>query len=142
MLKCQNEFMLDPISDMLTRIRNAQMAGHNEVTIPASKLKLAVAKILENKKFIKSAVKEKAGEFDVIKIILKYKKISNTQKIPAIRGIRRISRQGQRIYLKRDKIRKVKNGYGIAIISTSKGLLAGEEAYQKKIGGEYICEVW
>lgn len=127
---------------MLTRIRNAQMAGHNETVIPASKLKWAVAKILEDKKFIKSAIKEKADKFDVIKIILKYKKISNTQKTPAISGIKRVSRQGQRIYLKRDKIRKVKNGYGIAIISTSKGLLPGEEAYQKKIGGEYICEVW
>jgi len=134
--------MLDPISDMLTRIRNAQMAGHNEAVIPASKLKWAVAKILEDKKFIKSAVKEKADKFDVIKIILRYKETSNIRKTPAISGIKRVSRQGQRIYLKRDKIRKVKNGYGIAIISTSKGLLAGEEAYQKKIGGEYICEVW
>jgi len=134
--------MLDPISDMLTRIRNAQMAGRGEVVIPASKLKWAMAKILENKKFIDSASKEKADEFDVIKIILKYKKISRTQKQPAISGIRRVSRQGQRIYLKKDKIKKVKNGYGIAIISTSKGLLTGEEAYKKKIGGEYICEVW
>ncbi|MCD6149857.1 30S ribosomal protein S8 [bacterium] len=134
--------MLDPISDMLTRIRNAQMSGHNEVVIPASKLKWAVAKILENKKFVESAIKKKADKFDVIKIVLKYKNISNTQKMPAISGIKRVSRQGQRIYLKKDKIRKVKNGFGIAIISTSKGLLTGEEAYQKKIGGEYICEVW
>lgn len=127
---------------MLTRIRNAQMAGHDEVIIPASKLKWAVAKILENKKFVKLVSKEKADKFDIIKIILKYDKISNVQKKPAISGIKRVSHQGQRVYLKRDKIRKVKNGYGFAIISTSKGLFTGEEAYQKKIGGEYICEVW
>ncbi len=134
--------MLDPISDMITRLRNAQMAGHRDLIIPHSKLKWSIAKILEDKKFIESAAKEKAGNFDAIKIVLKYKKISNTKKMPAISGIRRVSREGQRIYLKRGNIKKVKNGYGMAIISTSKGLLPGEEAYKRKIGGECICEVW
>ena len=134
--------MLDPVSDMLTRIRNAQMAEHMEVIIPFSKLRWAIAKVLESEKFIKTAVKKKTDKFEFIKIILKYREISNTQKAPAISGIKRISKEGQRIYLKKDKIRKVKNGYGIAIISTSRGLLTGEEAYKKKLGGEYICEVW
>ena len=134
--------MLDPVSDMLTRIRNAQMAEHMEVIIPFSKLRWAIAKVLESEKFIKTAVKKKTDKFEFIKIILKYTEISNTQKTPAISGIKRISKEGQRIYLKKDKIRKVKNGYGIAIISTSKGLFTGEEAYKKKLGGEYICEVW
>lgn len=134
--------MLDPISDMLTRIRNAQMAGRKETVIPFSKLKWAIAKILESKKFIKAAVKEKTDKSEFIKIVFKYNKISNTEKVPAIRGIKRISKEGQRIYLKKDKIKKVKNGYGLAVISTSEGLLTGEEAYKKKLGGEYICEVW
>lgn len=134
--------MLDPISDMLTRIRNAQMAGRRETAIPFSKLRWAIAKVLENEKFIKATVKKKTDKFEFIKIILKYKEISNTQKAPAISGIKRISKEGQRIYLKKDKIRKVKNGYGVAIISTSKGLLTGEDAYKRKLGGEYICEVW
>jgi len=134
--------MLDPISDTLTRIRNAQKAGHSFVVLPSSKIKMAIIKILENTGFIELAKKEKAGKFEKIKVFLRYNKISGSQKEPAISGIQRISREGQRIYVKKDRIRKVKSGYGIAIISTSKGVMTGEEARKLGLGGEYICEVW
>lgn len=134
--------MLDPISDMLTRIRNAQKAGHSFVVLPSSKIKMAIAKILENTGFVELAKKEKLGKFDKIKVFLRYNKISGNQKAPAISGIQRISREGQRIYVKKDRIKKVQSGYGIAIISTSKGVMTGDEARKLRLGGEYICEVW
>lgn len=130
--------MLDPISDMLTRIRNAQKAGHQEVEIPASKLKVAIAKILEEEKFIEKAKKIKKGNFDFIKIKLKYDEKRN----PAISAIKRKSKEGQRVYIKKENIRKTKNGFGISIVSTSKGVLTGEKAKTEQVGGEVICEVW
>jgi small subunit ribosomal protein S8 len=134
--------MLDPIADMLTRIRNAQRAKHKEVLVPFSKLKLSIAKILEQRKFIDS-VREEAGEkFPVLKIVLKYDIVSNTEKNPAIREIKKISRQGQRIYVKKNGIKRVKNGYGISIVSTSKGIMPGDKAEKLGLGGEIICEVW
>ena len=134
--------MLDPISEMLTRIRNAQTAGLGNVTLGASKLKLALAKILEKEGFVESVTKEKQDDFDMLKIILKYYKVSNTQKVPAIKGIRRISKEGQRIYLKSKEVGRVKNNYGIAIISTSKGVMTDHDAKKTGLGGEYVCEVW
>lgn len=136
--------MLDQIADMLTRIRNAQRAGHKEVLIPASRLKLSIAKILEKESFVEKVQKEKTeeGQFENIRIGLKYIQVSPTRKDPAIREIRRMSKQGQRQYVKRDDIRKVKNGYGIAVVSTSKGVMTGKDAYRQGLGGEYICEVW
>jgi small subunit ribosomal protein S8 len=134
--------MFDPISDMLTRIRNAQMAGHKQVTVPFSKLKMVIAEILEKENFVEMARKEKTGKFDEIKIDLKYNKVSNMQKDPAISGINRVSKVGQRIYVKKGEIRKVKNNYGISIISTSKGLMTGRDARKIGLGGELICEIW
>lgn len=134
--------MLDPIADMLTRIRNAQRAGHKDVVIPFSNLKMAIAKILEENGFIKMAQKEITGKFPVIKVALKYITVSNTEKNPAIIEINRVSKEGQRIYTKKTDIKKVRNGYGIAVISTSKGLMTGEDARKKGLGGEIICEVW
>jgi len=134
--------MSDNISEMLTRIRNAQKAGHLEVSFSASKLKLAIAQILEKEGFIESAAREKNDESDQIKIGLKYFKISNTKKNPAITEIKRISKQGQRIYVRNKDIKNVKNKYGIAIVSTSKGVMTGAEAHKNGLGGEYICEVW
>lgn len=134
--------MLDPISDMLTRIRNAQKAGHKEVVMPASGLKMAIAKILEKNNFIEIVKKDKIEELNILRIILKYNKSSNTQKTPAISGIKRISKEGQRIYVGKNNIKKVKNGYGLSIVSTSKGVMTGLEAHQMGLGGEYICEVW
>lgn len=134
--------MLDPIADMLTRIRNAQRAGHKEVVMPSSKLKLSIAVILEKEHFIEKVEKESEGIFENIRIGLKYIKVSQTQKDPAIREIKRVSREGQRIYVKKEDIKKVKNGYGIAVVSTSKGVMTGRDAYRQGLGGEYLCEVW
>lgn len=134
--------MLDPIADMLTRIRNAQRAGHKEVVMPSSKLKLSIANILEKEHFIEKVEKETEGVFENIRIGLKYIKVSQTQKDPAIREIKRVSHEGQRIYVKKEDIKKVKNGYGIAVVSTSKGVMTGRDAYRQGLGGEYLCEVW
>jgi small subunit ribosomal protein S8 len=134
--------MLDPIADMLTRIRNAQMVGRREVTIPFSKLKLSIAQILQQRNFIESVRKETSGTFPELKIVLKYEVVSNTEKNPAIREIKRVSRQGQRIYVKKTDIKRVKNGYGISIVSTSKGMMTGDKAQKMGLGGEVICELW
>jgi small subunit ribosomal protein S8 len=137
--------MLDPISDMLTRIRNAQKAGHSEVVFPCSKLKLSIAKILEKENFVDfvEVVKDQENEkIDKIKIILKYEKVENNKKSPIITEITRVSKEGKRIYLKKDEIKKIKNGFGIAVISTSRGIMTGKEARKLGLGGEYICEVW
>jgi small subunit ribosomal protein S8 len=134
--------MLDPIADMLTRIRNAQRAKHKEVLVPFSKLKMSIAKILEQRNFIESVTKEAGDKFPFLKIVLKYDTISNTEKNPAIREIRRISRQGQRVYAKKSEIKRVKNGYGLSIVSTSQGIMTGDKAQKMGIGGEVICEVW
>jgi small subunit ribosomal protein S8 len=134
--------MLDPIAEMLTRIRNAQVAGHRDVVFASSKLKLAISGILAKEGFIESVSKEKDESFENIKIALKYYKASNTQKLPAIKGIRRVSKEGQRIYVKSKDIRSVKNNFGISIISTPKGVMTGFEARKLGLGGEVICEVW
>ncbi len=134
--------MLDPIADMLTRIRNAQRAKHSEVSVPFSKLKYSIAQILQQRNFIKSVKKEEGEKFPVLNIALKYDVVSNTEKNPAIREIKRVSRQGQRIYVKKTDIKRVKNGYGISIISTSKGMMTGDNAKKLSLGGEIICEVW
>lgn len=134
--------MLDPISDMLTRIRNAQRAGKKEASFPFSKIKLSIAKILEENNFIDSITKVEEEKHPLLRVGLKYQKVSNTLNIPAISGIKRVSRQGQRIYVKKEDIKRVKNGYGISLISTSKGLMTGEQARKNGLGGEVICEVW
>lgn len=135
--------MLDPISEMLTRIRNAQMAGHSEVVFSSSKLKKAIAQVLLKKGFVEAVNEIKGEKFNMIKIDLKYKiKEGSRNVIPAIRSIKRISKEGQRIYVSKDDIRRVKNGAGIAILSTSKGVTTGEEALKNGVGGELICEVW
>jgi len=132
---------MDKISEMLTKIRNAQMVGHKEVTIRPSKFKLALAKILEEEGFIKSVSRDK-DKNAAIRIILKYYQISNTEKVPAINGLKKVSKPGQRIYIKNKDIKKVKNKFGIAIISTSKGIMTGEQSRKIGLGGEYICKIW
>jgi len=134
--------MLDPIAEMLTRIKNAQRAGKKDVLVKASNLKLAIAKILEKENFVENVSKEKTEVFENIRIGLKYNRLSNTKKIPAINDIKRVSREGQRIYTSNKEIKSVKNRFGIAIISTSKGVMTGEEARKNGLGGEYICQVW
>lgn len=135
---------MDQIANMLTKIRNAQMAGHASVSLSSSKVKLAIARILERRGFVERVTEEVvesvAGKR--LCIDLRYHRVSPTELDPAIRGIRRVSRSGQRLYVKREDIRKVKNGSGFSIISTSKGVMTGAEAYHSGLGGEFICEVW
>jgi small subunit ribosomal protein S8 len=134
--------MLDPISDMLTRIRNAQRAGHTEVLIPMSKLKKKIAELMQEKKYVGNVSEKTDGNKKIIKINLKYLKDEKGKSVAFIQGLKRISRQGQRIYAKKDQIPFVKSGYGTAIVSTSKGLMADSEARRTGLGGEVICEIW
>jgi len=127
----------DQISDMLTRIRNAQMAGKRDVLMQASRLKLAVAQVLNKEKYLGDVSIYSEGNKKYLKIQLKYENND-----PTINGIKRVSRQGQRIYVGKGRIPKVRNGYGLAIISTSKGVLTDNEARKMGVGGEVICEVW
>ena len=132
--------MTDPIADLLTRIRNAIMAGHKVVEAPASNLKKEVARILFEKGFILSyKVIDGDGPQDVLKIALKYNLRS---KKPAIKSIQRVSRPGLRQYIGVDEMPRVLNGLGIAIISTSRGLMTDKEAKKEKIGGEVLCYVY
>ncbi|MDD2696840.1 MAG: 30S ribosomal protein S8 [Candidatus Pacebacteria bacterium] len=129
--------MTDPIADMLNRIKNAQAVGKPTVEFPFSNLKGEVAKILEKQGFIEKIEKKGRKTKKTIEITLKY-----DNKMPVILGLKKVSKPGQRIYLNSTKIKKVKDGYGIAIISTSKGLLTDKEARKQKIGGEVLCEIW
>ena len=132
--------MTDPIADLLTRIRNAIMAGHKIVEAPASNLKKEVARILFEKGYILSyKVIDGEGPQGVLKIALKY---NTRSKKPAIKEIQRVSRPGLRQYIGVDEMPRVLNGLGIAIISTSKGLMTDKEAKKEKIGGEVLCFVY
>jgi len=127
---------------MLTRIRNAQAAGKLVVSFPASKLKRVIADILLREGFVARVEKEEEGVKATLSVWLKYTDISPTKKAPAIQEITLVSKQGRRIYVKSHDVKKVKNGYGIAIVSTSQGVMTGGEAYAKGLGGEYLCKVW
>lgn len=129
--------MIDPISDLLTRVRNAIMSGKKEIIVPASKMKFKVLLILKARGFIENVKKINIANKDNIKIALRYK-----NKIPAIQGIERVSKPGQRIYVRKKEIKSVLSGFGIGIISTSEGLLTDKEAKKRGLGGEYICKVW
>jgi small subunit ribosomal protein S8 len=129
----------DPIADFLTRIRNAQMAGHRIVEIPASNLKKRMTEILYNQGYILKYKFEDDNKQGLIKIALKY---DAQTKQPAIHSLERVSRPGLRSYAKPNDIRRVKNGLGIAIISTSKGVLTDKEAKAQNVGGEVLCYVY
>jgi small subunit ribosomal protein S8 len=135
--------MIDPISDMLTRIRNAQASRHAQVRIPASKLKLAIAHVLEREGFIEKVEREtdEKGHKYII-VTLTYVQISHARKAAKIKGIEQISKQGQRRYVRKDGLHDVKNGYGISIVSTSQGVMTGVDARRKGLGGELICRTW
>ena len=129
--------MTDPIADMLNRIKNAQILSYEEVTIPFSKLKYEIAKILEQEKFVKKIEKLGKKSRKIIKINLRYE---NGKSV--ISGLKRISKPGRRVYFPVKKIRPVRGGYGFTIISTPKGLMTNKRARKEKSGGEMICEVW
>ncbi len=128
---------MDTIADMLIRIRNAQAVGHKTVVLPYSKIKYNLAKILEDKQMLEEVEIQGKKVNKIIKIGLKYR---NNQ--PIIHELKRISKLGQRVYFNSNQIKPIKQGYGFLIISTSQGLMTGEEAKNKGIGGEVICQVW
>lgn len=129
----------DPIADFLTRIRNAQMAGHRIVDIPASNLKKRMTEILYDKGYILKYKFEDDNKQGLIKIALKY---DPSTKLPAIRGLERISRPGLRQYAKPNEISRVQSGLGIAILSTSKGVMTDKEAKANNVGGEVLCHIY
>ena len=131
--------MTDPIADMLTRIRNANTAKHDTVDIPSSKMKLSIAKILLDEGYIKSYELVENGNFNDIRVTLKYG-ASRNEKI--ISGLQRISKPGLRVYANKEELPKVLGGLGVAIISTNKGVITDKEARKLGVGGEVLCFVW
>lgn len=134
---------MDCIVATLNSLRNAQMAGHQKVTVPFSKIVFSILKIMEREGFVSSvSLLSDSGSKRSIVVGLLYEQISPSQRKPLIRGLRRVSRLGQRVYVKKGDIFPVKNGYGFSIISTSCGVMTNREARRRGIGGEVLCEVW
>lgn len=130
--------MTDPIADLLTRIRNANEAKHETVEVPSSKAKKAVVEILLQEGYLKSVEEYNVGIVPMMKLTLKY----GESKEKVIKGLKRISKPGLRVYCKSGEVPKVLNGLGIAVISTSKGVVADKEARNLGLGGEVICYIW
>jgi len=127
----------DPIADFLTRIRNAIKANKRKIEIPSSRMKIGLAQILKDNKFIVDFQIEEDKKQNILRLLLKY-----TNGNPAISGLRRISTPGLRVYAPKDKLPRVLNGYGIAVISTPKGLLTDKQAKKESVGGEVVCYIW
>ena len=131
--------MTDPVADMLSRIRNAITSHHERVELPASKLKVEIARILKSEGFIRNySLSEKDKVQPTLRIDLKY----SAEGEPVIHGIERVSRPGRRVYRNKQEIPRPLGGLGLAIVSTSKGVLSGEEAAKTGVGGEVLCQVW
>lgn len=130
--------MTDPIADMLTRVRNANRAYHEAVEIPASKMKNEIARILKDEGYVKDYEVVKNDGFDFIKVKMSY----GPERERVITGIKRISKPGLRVYSKKEEVPRVLGGLGIAIISTSRGIMTGRQAKKAGLGGEVICYVW
>jgi small subunit ribosomal protein S8 len=130
--------MTDPIADMLTRIRNASKAKHEKVDIPSSKLKIEIAKILKDEGFVKNVKLVKDRRQGLIRVYLKY----TDEELPAIQGMKRVSKPGCRVYTGNDAIPKVLAGLGTAILSTPRGIQTGRQAKKDNVGGEVLCHVW
>lgn len=128
----------DPVADMLTRIRNANLVKHDNVEMPSSKLKVELAKLLKSEGYITDYNVKESGKFKVLSIELKYDEAG----LPIISNLKRISRPGLRTYKKSQNLPKVFDGLGVAVISTSKGLLSDRAARKEKVGGEVLCYVW
>ncbi len=128
----------DPLADMFTRIRNAAAARHDDVRIPASNVKRAVAEVLRQEGFVKNVQVSEEGARTVIKVDLTY----GDDRRALLTGIRRVSRPGLRVYVNQREIPRVFGGLGVAIMSTSQGVMSGREAWRRKIGGEVLCYVW
>jgi len=130
--------MTDPIADFLTRIRNATRAKHSRVEIPASRVKGEIAKILLHQGYVKDVKLVDDAKQGLLRVYLKYDK----ENAPAIEGLKRVSKPGRRIYVKREEIPRVMGGFGIAVLSTSRGILTGNEARKEGVGGELLCHIW
>jgi small subunit ribosomal protein S8 len=130
--------MTDPIADMLTRIRNANMVRHEKLEVPASNLKKEIAEILKREGFVRDVEYVEDNKQGIIRIFLKYGRDNER----VITGLKRISKPGLRVYAKTDEVPKVLNGLGIALVSTSQGLLTDKEARAKKVGGEILAYIW
>ncbi len=130
--------MTDPIADMLTRIRNALQARHESVDVAASGLKVEICRTLKAEGYIRNYKVLSEGNKDFIRIFLKYTKDGR----PAIKGLKRVSKPGRRVYAGCDEIPRVMSGYGLSIISTSRGVITDKEARQAKVGGEILCSIW
>jgi small subunit ribosomal protein S8 len=130
--------MTDPIADMLTRIRNGAMAKKVTVDIPSSNVKVEIAKVLKAEGYINAYKVTKDSKQGILNVALKY----DENKKSVVEGIKRVSKPGSRVYVNTDSVPKVINGYGIAILSTSKGLMVDREARKSKVGGEILCNVW
>ena len=130
--------MTDPIADMLTRIRNALEAQHRQVLVPSSKMKVAIARIFKKEGFIRHFDVSKRGPQPVLRIILKY----DEKRQPVLRVLKRVSKPGRRIYANRRQIPRVQSGMGVAILSTSKGVVTDRQARRMGVGGEVICYIW
>ncbi len=128
----------DPVADMLTRVRNAVMARHDDVTMPVSRMRLYIAKILKQQGFVKDYEVTGNRPKRQLKVYLKYDESGQ----PAIAGLERVSKPGLRVYSAAGEIPRVFGGLGIAIVSTSKGVMTGQQAYRQGIGGELLCLVW
>jgi small subunit ribosomal protein S8 len=130
--------MTDPIADMLTRIRNAVSSKHDNVTMPSSKLKVAIAKVLKEEGFIRDFTLVPEPPRTMLKIDLSY----TGRKEPVLSGIKRVSKPGLRVYVQKREIPRVLGGLGVAILSTPEGVMTGQHARQKSVGGEVLCYVW
>jgi small subunit ribosomal protein S8 len=130
--------MTDPISDLLTRIRNAHLAKHDRLDVPTSKLKQELCRLLQDEGFIRNFRLVEAETRNTLRIFLRY----SPDGIPAINSLERVSKPGRRIYRRADDIQPVRNGLGVGILSTSQGLLSDRQARERRVGGELLCEVW
>ncbi len=130
--------MTDPVSDMLTRIRNATTVRHDRTDIPASKTKLEIAKILKQEGYIRTFKTLEEGPQGLIRVYLKYAEDGE----PVIHDLQRVSKPGRRVYRGADDLPKVRNGLGVAVVSTNRGVLTDEQARSLRVGGEVLCEIW
>ncbi len=131
----------DPIADMLTRIRNATLVGHSSVALPSSRIKVAIATILKDEGYIQDFEVTQDKVHSALRMWLKYGG-ERRKRVPAINGLQRVSKPGRRVYSSKDDIPWVRSGMGIAILSTPKGVITGQQARRLKVGGEVLCYVW
>ena len=132
----------DPIADMLTRIRNALARTKDEVTIPSSRMKVDMARILSDEGYVESYAVEEGESYPILRLKLKYRREGTRFRRPAIQGLRRVSTSARRVYVGADDVPSTRGGLGTAVISTSQGVMTGREARRRGIGGEILYEVW